>query len=303
MPPVHMAHVTAGARVSEEVPQGRAGDACVPRTTPVRLQRAVGRIEAGFQFDGTTTRVHRGFQSGCGRLRFPRQHDGLTPTGVMLNTAGGLTSGDRFDVSADVGAGAAAAMTTQAAERVYRCNGPAAKVANTLNIEGGGRLDWLPQETILFDGCNLERTTAATMAGDATLTATELVVYGRTAMGERVTDGRFADRWRVVRDGRLVFADTTRLAGPIADTLALPGVAGGGIAVALILHVSPRASALLPDVRQALSHAEGPAGASAFDGILVARAVAATAARLRATVLEVMAVVRDGLPPPRSWMV
>ena len=73
-------------------------------------------------------------------------------------------------------------------------------------------------------------------------------MFGRAAMGEAVEQGALTDRWRVRRGGRLVFAETVRLDGAIAQKLAEPAVAGGGVAVATVL-VAPADDAMVERVR------------------------------------------------------
>ena len=122
----------------------------------------------------------------------------------------------------------------RAARRHHRGGGEGLSLARAagatidvkLRVGAGAQLAWLPQETILFDRARLHRRIDVDLAGDASLLMAEAVVFGRSAMGETVRAGRICiDRWRVRRDGRLVFAETVRLDGAIADKLAKPAVA------------------------------------------------------------------------------
>ncbi len=110
------------------------------------------------------------------------------------------------------------------------------------------RLAWLPQETILFDRARLKRRIDVDLAEDASLVMAEAVVFGRAAMGEAMRDGFWADTWRVRRGGRLVFAENVRLDGDIAEKLARPASAAGGIALATVL-VAPADETTLAAVR------------------------------------------------------
>ena len=148
-------------------------------------------------------------ESGGYRVRFPQSGEG-----VLINTGGGFAGGDRMRVEADVGEGAEAVLTSQAAEKIYRSDGARDRDRNArLALGPGARLAWLPQEQILFDGAALRRRLDVEMAADASLTLVESTVFGRLAMGETVTSGAFADRWRIRRGGRLVFAEDVRLDG------------------------------------------------------------------------------------------
>lgn len=274
---------------------------CISEQT---LQRSSGRIDLAFKHEAGQTRLERAFQGGCGKIRLPRQADVPFPSGVVINTAGGLTGGDDFSTSVHLDAHTRATVTTQAAEKVYRSAGGEAVIENRLSIGSGARLDWLPQETILFDRGALRRKTIVEMAADATLTATELLVFGRTAMGETVTTGSLSDQWRVHRDGRLVFADATRVSGPVAEILSQPAATAGGTALALVLHIAPDAEERVEALRAGLDRAtDVRAGTSAFDGMSITRIVAPSSQILRKAVLAAMACLRDGLPPPRPWLI
>ena len=187
-------------------------------------------------------------ERGGFRVRFPRAAGGACE-GVLLNTGGGLTGGDSVTIEAALAPGAAATLTTAGAEKLYRSEGADTAVVVALRVDACSRLDWLPQETILFDGARLRRRLAVEMAADASLMLVETAVFGRAAMSERVHCGLFRDRWRIRRGGRLVFAEDVRLEGAIAAALARPAVANGGRAVATCLLVAPDAEARLAEAR------------------------------------------------------
>lgn len=275
-------------------------DLAAPAKDPAtpRLQRAEGAARVAFRKTERGTVLDRLHQSGAARVRLPRSHGENRPTAVLLNTAGGLTGGDRMTVDVAVGEGAEAVVATQASEKIYRASGGVAEVASRLSIAQGGRIDWLPQETILFDGAALSRRLDVTMAPGARLTAVESVVFGRAAMAETEIAGTFRDAWRVRRGGRLVFADATRLDGEISRTLSRPAAAASRAAAATLVHVAPDAAGRLEAVRAVLG---GEAGASTFDGVIVVRVVAPTGQALRRTVAAALTVLRDGAPLPRVW--
>ena len=268
-----------------------------PKSAPV-LQRAqgVGRIEVGAE--AGVTRLARLYQEGCAKIRPPTDHAARGLEAVLINTSGGLTGGDRMSWRAWAGLGAALTLTTQACEKVYRARDGRAEVTVALDAARGARIDWLPQESILFDGAALSRTLQADLAADARLLAVEAVVLGRTAMGETVRRGTLRDRWRIRREGRLVFADDLRFEGQISAVAGLAPTLAGGKAFASLLLVADDAGRFLTPLRQAI----GPyGGASAFDGKLFARIVAADGLSLRRALLPAIAALRDGEPAPRIW--
>ncbi|MCV6585915.1 MAG: urease accessory protein UreD [Marinibacterium sp.] len=238
-------------------------------------------------------------QAGSLKLLFPRTDDGLQA--VLVNTAGGITGGDRFTVSATARSGTDLTLTTQAAERGYRAQpGSTGCLTTDLRIEDGARLNWLPQETILFRGCALTRRLNVDLADSARLTLVEPLVFGRSAMAETLDDGQFRDRVALHRGGRLLYLDQMRLTGDIAAHLARPTTGAGAGALATVLHVGPDAAALLPTLRDGLPDS---AGASLIgDDLLVMRLLAPDSFELRRTLLPILARL-TGADLPRPWMI
>ncbi len=219
----------------------------------------------------------------------------------MVNTGGGMAGGDhaRFAFSAE--AGAMATLTTTAAEKIYRSEGAATRIDVVLDVAPGARIDWVPQETILFDRARLDRRLEASLTGEATLLMGEMLVYGRLAMDETVRAGSVADRWRVRRDQRLILAEELALEGDIAALLDRPALGAGARATAMLLLVSADAESRLEAVRDILAAHAIVAGASAWNGMMVARAASPSPERLRGAIVDVLTALRGG-PLPRSWL-
>ena len=269
----------------------------VPVPLPASL-RAFGGVRVRIGCTPLGSKPLRIAESGGYRVRFP--HSGGPCEGVLINTGGGIAAGDRFTVEATVEPGADAVLTSQAAEKVYRSDGPDAQTTIRLDLKRGCRLDWLPQEQILFDGARLQRSLEAALAADASLMLAESVVFGRIARGEVLTTGLFRDRWRIRRNGRLVFAEDIRLDGPLHPMLTRKAAAGGGRALATVLYIAPDAEKRRDEARAALEDASSECGASAWDGVLVARFLSPDPQALRADLARFLERFR-GRPMPRSW--
>jgi urease accessory protein len=209
-------------------------------------------------------------------------------------------SGDRFSVAVALEESAKLVVTTAAAEKIYRTDGPQAALAVTATLAADAELTWLPQETILFDRARLTRTVDIAMAPTARLVFAETVVFGRTAMAETVRDGHFADRWRMRRDGKLVFAENFGLDGAIADRLGEPAVAAGHLALGTVLMV-PGDDADVNAARAVAGRFRGEAGISAWSGIALARLTARDGAPLRHD-LVIMLSALGHAPLPRLWL-
>ena len=250
------------------------------------------------QIDGVTRRRHL-HESGSLRVRFPSpEAEGLSA--VFVNTAGGVAGGDRFDIDIATGEGSRLAVTTAAAEKIYRAQGPAARLNIALKAEAGSHLSWLPQETILFDRARVSRRFDIDLAESASLLLCEIVVFGRAAMGERMLHGEFVERWRLRRAGRLVFAENIRLDGDIGAKLASPAIAKGGAAIGTALIV-PGDEALAERIRELSESFGSEVGISTWNGFAMARFCAQDAARLRADMMAVLGRA-SGSALPRLWL-
>ena len=257
--------------------------------------RAVGRIALVAEYGRGITRRVRLHEAGGVRMHFPGAR-ARELEAVLINTAGGVAGGDRFDLDIAAGDAARLVVSSAAAEKVYRSLGPDAQIRIKLCAGAAASLAWLPQETILFDGARLDRTIDIELAPDARLVFAEAVVFGRTGMGEAVKHGFFADRWRVRRGGALVYAESVRLDGAIAEKLGEAAVANGGAAIATVLIVPGNAETLEP-LRALTPQFRGEVGTSAWNGIAVARLCAADGAALRYDLTGLLASLRGGRLP------
>ncbi len=260
--------------------------------------RAVGRLEIAVARHGEQSRRSRVHEQGCLRARFPYpQAEALEA--VIVNTAGGIAGGDRHDIDVVLDDGTGLAVSTAAAEKIYRSLGPDARIAVKLGVGPGATLAWLPQETILFDRARLARDIEVDLADGASLVLAEAVLFGRTAMGECVESGRLFDRWRLRRGGRLIFAESVKLDGTVARTLAQSAVAAGATAIATVLIV-PADEAVVQRVR-ALDTFAGEVGISAWNGLALIRLCAPEGAALRRDLIAVLMAVRQ-TALPRVWL-
>jgi urease accessory protein len=294
------------------------GGACL--SEPSLLQRAVGDLRVAVKRSGPETVLDELRQAGCLKARFPRR---LVPGWmdiVMLNTGGGVAGGDRLDLSIGVGAGAQATIAAQAAERFYRARAGDApsKVRTHLTVEAGAALEWLPQETILFDQSAVNRRLEVDLAADARFLGVEMIVFGRTAMGELVRQGWLRDLIRVRRGGDLLLHDAIRIDGDIDATLQRAAVAVEAKVVATIVCVAPDTAEKLVALRATVlstpqpsrrpsppclpTHEPTEAAATLRNGMLIARLLGPNSASVRQTVIAVLAVLRENRPLPRVWL-
>ena len=270
--------------------------AALEAAPPPLLQRARGEARVLAATRSGRTEIVRLFQEGCAKVRLPHTHTDALQA-VLMNTAGGLTGGDHVQWRVEAEPGARVVVTTPACERVYRSTGEDARVENRLVARAGAHIDWLPQETILFEGARLDRRLEVDLAGDATLTAVEAVLIGREAMGEAARTARLRDNWRIRRDGRLIHAEATSLTGAASERDGL-SLLGGALAFATVLHVAPDAERRLDAVRALLPES---GGASVIGERLTVRLLAPSGIALRRSLSPIIALLSSAGSIPRLW--
>lgn len=259
--------------------------------------RAQGAASVGARVRDGRSVLDTLYQQGSAKVLLPRTDDPALEA-VLLNTAGGITGGDRLAYAGAAGPGARLILTTQAAERAYRAQpGETGRVETTLALGPGARIDWLPQETILFDRSALHRRLTVEMAADATLLVLETILIGRAAMGETVGELRFRDDWRIRRGGALLAADALRIEGSMPGG---PATLDGARAFATLLYAAPDAEDRLDAVRDRLPSGAVRSGASAWGGRLSLRAVAPDGLALRAALADTLTYLL-GRALPRVW--
>lgn len=259
-------------------------------------QRSHGTAHVGLLPGPSGARLDRLHQAGSAKAFV---HPGSSgPEVVFLNTSGGLAGGDELTYRLELAAGCRATATTQTAERAYRSTGAAAHVAVRHAVGAGGHLDWLPQETILFDASHLVRETVIDLAEGASCLMLESVILGRAAMGETLATVLLRDTRRITRAGRPVLVEPLHIS---SDALSAgPGIFGGARAFATLMLVARGAEDAVSRIRSELDEAGVRGGASGFDGKLMIRLMAADSWPLKRQIMRLVACLRPG-PLPRVW--
>lgn len=272
------------------------------------LQRSIGRCAVSFKAESGVTRLDRLYQSPPCRVLFPYPEPDDIPTAVVVTTSGGLAGGDEILIEAAAGPGTRALITAQAAEKIYRSTGADTRMVVTLTAGEGAWLEWLPQETILFDGARLRRRTEVHLAAGARVMAGEFQVFGRLARGETFQTGLLHDALEVRRCGRLVWKDVMRLDEEIPAVLDDTAGFSGSRACFTFLYAAEDAPAHLDFVRACLSHSPCTAGATIAGETLIARFLAPSPLIVRRAVTRLWTAFRHavgGVPAtlPRLWYV
>ena len=261
-------------------------------------------LELGYARDGATTRPV--LRRHKGPLRVQKHLYGEGPEvcqHIIVHPPGGIAGGDRLDISASVGAGAWAQLTSPGAAKWYRAAGPAYQRLK-LRVAAGATLEWLPQESIVYAGAQAELQTDIELLGDARLLYWDIVALGRPASGERFSSGHFQAQLNIRRDGQLLWHERQRVAGN--DGLLDSPIGLDGQPVLATLLISGEVdSELLQRCREL--KIDGVRGdLSQLPGLLVARCLAGEALHARAWLIGLWHLLRPALlgreaVPPRIW--
>jgi urease accessory protein len=270
-----------------------------------RLQRSHGDARLRFEARDGETRLIGRYAASPARILTPRI-TGTAPEAVIANTAGGVAGGDSLALSITVGAGGNATVSGQAAEKIYRAIDAPALMTTTIGVATDATLEWLPQETILFDGAMLDRRITIDIAPSARLLMAETIVLGRKDYGEQYQSGYLNDRWRLDRETLPVWRDSLRIEGGSDSLAAATGFRSARV-LSTILYAAPDAAEFVEPMREFLAKIEQFTGATFVRGLLVARMLGEDAGAQKQALSEVIGAFR-GLAlkrpamAPRVWL-
>jgi len=225
--------------------------------------------------------------------------------GIILHPPAGIAGGDELSITVKVGELARALLTTPGAGKWYRSAGATAKQQITLDVADGAVFEWLPQESMVFDGALGDTTTHVRLTGSARFIGFDLWCLGRLTRGEHFDKGRMSARLRIERDGRAVFAESARLLGS-DPRLAAPAGLGGASVFGNFLVAAPDIDAALVDACRAAQPEQGLGAVTRLPGLLIARYRGGSAEAARNWFAALWAIARPIVAgrqacPPRIW--
>jgi urease accessory protein len=267
--------------ITEPLILSRPADVCADPPSDKGLQRAdgCGRLVVSGSENGT--RIEDLFERSPTRIMFPRTGSRPVEEAVIINTGGGVAGGDRLECSVTALPGASIAVTSQAAEKVYRALDEPARVATRLKARESARLAWLPQETIVFNRARIHRMTEIELFSGAELLALEWLVLGRAAHGEIVVGGSLLEAWRVKKDGRLIWADSFRISDEVFVHLNRKALLSNLNSIATLIYFGPDLDRRVEFLRQILSSLECDCAVTLVSGLIVARFAAEQSSHLK----------------------
>ena len=250
-----------------------------PRDSDLQRARGAGRIVLSGSAKGT--RLVDLYQKFPTRVMFPKIGDGAMKEAVIVNSAGGIAGGDRLEFEVIALNKASIAVTSQAAEKVYRALDQPARVSTKLKARGAAKLAWLPQETIIFNQARIRRHIEIDVSTGAELMALEWLVLGRSAHGEAVVSGYIADSWRIRKDDRLIWADGFHVTDDVFTHLHKRALLSNCKAIGTLIYFAPDLDARLQVLREIAASLECHCAATAVGGLIIIRFAAEACSDLR----------------------
>jgi len=228
---------------------------------------------------------------------------------IIVHPPAGIVGGDTLQLDIDVGDGACAQITTPGAAKWYRSSGAAARQDVSARVHAGSTLEWLPQESIIFDGAIAGLHTRVDLEADASFLGWDVVCLGRSAAGERFAQGSMRQSLRVTRDGVEIFVERANLSGGdalLASAVGLNGAVVFGTFIAAVSAVPDSLLAVCREIAATEDEGEGDVGVTRIRGCLVGRYRGMSAQSARAYFVRLwcavrpIAIRRDAVIP-RIW--
>lgn len=261
-------------------------------------------LALGFSFENQKTTLSSKIHDGPLVVQKP-----LYPEGgdichaIVVHPPGGIAGGDELTLEARTGKGASALLTTPGATKWYRTAGPRAKQSIAFDVQG--QLEWLPQETIVFDGALAETEVEAHLAAGAGLIGWDIVCLGRTGSGERFARGSYRTSIRVWREKKLLWLERGRIDGG-GKLLASPaGLAGNPVFGTLFAAFPDFDKKILEDLREQ-NPDSGRCAVTLLPGILLARYLGDSSEAARRYFIALWRILRPAVAgreaiEPRIW--
>jgi urease accessory protein len=263
-------------------------------------------LELGFERRGTRTALAARRHDGPLVVQKPFYPEGEEVChAIVVHPPGGIAGGDELEVSANVGAGGRALLTTPGAGKWYRSAGPWARQRLVFEARDGACLEWLPQESIVFDGALAELTTDIRLHGDARYFGWEVLCFGRTGSGERFARGECRLRTELRRDGRLLWLEQARIEAGGLRMTSDAGLAGRPVCGTFAVSAPEITDEAIVACRER-APASGEAAVTRLAGVLLARYRGDSSESARRYFAEIWSLLRPllagrGAVEPRIW--
>lgn len=274
-------------------------------------ERPDAQLSLEFENDHGKTRLARRDHFGQLYVQKPFYPEGPAVCHIVLvHPPGGVVGGDWLEINQHVGTESKVQITTPGAAKWYKANGHVSHQNIALNVETGGILEWLPQETIFFDQAHVELDHTVTLAQNAIYMSCEIFCFGRTAHGETFNNGLIRQRMNIRRNNRLIWHEQLQLAGG-SQAIKSPLILNDKTVCATLIAVSDTgySSQLTNTLREdaaGIANGVGQLGISQTKSVFVARYLGDSSEIARNIMMNIwgglrLALIGRKAEVPRMW--
>lgn len=228
---------------------------------------------------------------------------------IILHPPSGIVGGDVLQIEAHVGPQAQVQLTTPGAGKTYGSAGPYATQRIELTVESGATLEWLPQETIVFDAARIKLSTHVHLTGDSAFLGWDIYCLGRAASGERFDQGHVSMAYRLSRDGQPLWVERGQFSGSDPLLGSPVGLATHTVCGTLMLaysDIEAQAASLVAQCRETAPIGDAQFGVTVLPGLLLVRYLGNHSEAVRQWFTTIWSVLRPAYlgreaVPPRIW--
>ena len=261
-----------------------------------KLEKSNGKLDIKIK----NNKLLKLLQQGSLKALLPNFHENLQQL-MLINTAGGITSGDDFYSKIDLD-NSNICVSTQAAEKIYSGFGDPAKVNININISNKGNLFWLPKELILFNNCNLKRKFNINLSKDSNLFLCESIVFGRTSMNEKLKSGFFSDLWKIYYDKKLIHTEALNTSSFNGELLKSQSILNSNCAIATIILVGKKFFGIGDELSKIMTKDNYTTTEySTWDKKLIIRCISKDSYNLKFAINKILSYFFENSQIPRIW--
>ena len=261
-----------------------------------KLEKSKGRLEVKIKDQN----IQKLYQQGSSKALMPDFHENLKQL-MLINTAGGITSGDEYDFKFEIDS-SNLCISTQAAEKIYSGFGNPANLEINVNLLNNSNLFWLPKELILFNNCNLKRKINFNLSKDSNLLLCENIIFGRTSMKEEFEKGYFSDFWNINIDKKLIHTEAINTGSFEKKYLKSFSTLNKNSAVATIIIVGNKFLNNVNNLSETLTNNENTtSNYSQWDNKLILRLLSKDSYNLKFAIDKILSYFFEGSKIPKVW--
>lgn len=224
---------------------------------------------------------------------------------IVVHPPAGIAGGDELELDVRVAQGGSALLTTPGAGKWYRSGGAWARQALRFDVGEDACLEWLPQETIVFDGALANLNTRVRLARGACFIGWEVLCLGRTGSGERFANGECRLSTEVSREEQLLWRESGRIEASGRLMQAAAGLGESTVCATLYAAAEGLGAELVAACRS-VEPASGRCAVTLLPGVLLARYLGDSSESARHYLIGVWRQLRPWLAgrdavEPRIW--